>query len=197
MPVFVRIIKESGELEVWMKKSAQWVRFVTYPICKWSGTLGPKLAEGDHQSPEGFYNVNRRALNPNSSYHLSFNLAYPNAYDQAHGRTGSFLMVHGDCRSVGCYAMTDQGIEDIYALVKDALFSGQKNVPVHIFPFRMTDANMARYAGSPWTGYWRNLKQGWDAFEAAKEPPDVKVCAKRYVFGKEKTGAACNRIAGL
>lgn len=197
MPVFVRIIKESSELEVWMQRGAEWVLAKAYPVCKWSGALGPKLKEGDGQSPEGFYRVTHRALNPNSSYHLSFNLGFPNAYDRAHGRTGSFLMVHGDCLSIGCYAMTDAGIEEIYSLVAKALRSGQTSVAVHIFPFRMTEGNMARHAASPWIGYWRNLKQGWDLFEARREPPDVRACGKNYRFDEAPHAANCTRIAGL
>lgn len=150
---------------------------------KWSGTLGPKLREGDGQSPEGFYKVTRAALNPNSSYHLSFNLGFPNAYDRAHGRTGSFLMVHGDCVSIGCYAMRDKGIEDIYGLVEAALKGGQKAVSVHVFPFRMTKENMIRRAGSRWITYWENLKKGWDIFETTRQPPDAKACGKKYRFG--------------
>ena len=83
-------------------------RFATYPICLWSGRLGPKLREGDRQAPEGFYTVSAEQLNPNSRWHRSFSLGFPNAFDQAHGRTGSFIMVHGGCPSIGCYAMTDR-----------------------------------------------------------------------------------------
>jgi murein L,D-transpeptidase YafK len=195
-PVFIRIVKETSELEVWMQREAQWVHFQTYPVCKWSGTLGPKLREGDGQSPEGFYKVTRAALNPNSSYHLSFNLGFPNAYDRAHGRTGSFLMVHGDCVSIGCYAMRDKGIEDIYGLVEAALKGGQKAVPVHVFPFRMTTENMAKRAGSRWASYWANLKEDWDAFESGRQPPDAKVCGKTYRFGSV-SGPDCKAITGL
>jgi murein L,D-transpeptidase YafK len=196
MPVFIRIVKETSELEVWMRHEAQWVHFQTYSVCKWSGTLGPKLREGDGQSPEGFYKVTRAALNPNSSYHLSFNLGFPNAYDRAHGRTGSFLMVHGDCVSIGCYAMRDKGIEDIYGLVEAALKGGQKAVSVHVFPFRMTKENMTRHAGSRWINYWGNLKKGWHLFETTRQPPDAKACGKKYGFGSV-SGPDCQAIAGL
>jgi len=141
-PVFMRIFKEEAELEVWMQKGDAFELFKTYPICNYSGDLGPKLREGDRQSPEGFYFVGKSALNPNSSYHLSFNLGYPNAYDRARNRTGSYLMVHGDCRSIGCYAMTDAGIEEIYGLGAAALNAGQAFFRAHAFPFRMTDARM-------------------------------------------------------
>lgn len=186
-PVFIRIFKESSELEIWMKDTAGWRLFDTWPVCRWSGTLGPKLKEGDGQSPEGFYTVAREALNPNSNYHLSFNLGFPNAYDKVHGRTGSFLMVHGNCLSIGCYAMTDAGIEDIYGLVEAALDGGQRDVPVHIFPFRMTDEAMRDYAPSEWADYWRNLKTGHDLFEQTRIPPIAAACGKAYVFATNGT----------
>ena len=147
--VFVRIFKQEAELEVWMKSGAsgndQFSLVQTYPICAYSGDLGPKLREGDRQSPEGFYYVKKRQLNPNSNFHLAFNIGYPNRYDRAHKRTGSFIMVHGSCASVGCYAMTDNKIEEIYELVEEALTQGQSFVRVHIFPFRMSDEAMIEH----------------------------------------------------
>ena len=184
-PVFMRIFKEEAELEVWMKNGDQFALFKTYPICNYSGDLGPKLREGDRQSPEGFYFVGKSALNPNSSYHLSFNLGFPNAYDRAKDRTGSYLMVHGDCRSIGCYAMTDAGIEEIYGLGEAALDAGQPFFRVHAFPFRMTDARMARAIADRWYPFWRNLKQGYDAFEERFVPPDVTVNGGKYAFDHE------------
>lgn len=183
-PVFMRIFKEEAELEVWMQKGERFALFKTYPICNYSGELGPKLREGDRQSPEGFYFVSKSALNPNSSYHLSFNLGYPNAYDRAKDRTGSYLMVHGDCLSIGCYAMTDAGIEEIYGLGEAALNAGQPFFRVHAFPFRMTDARMTLATEDRWYPFWRNLKQGYDAFELALLPPDVSVLDGRYVFNQ-------------
>jgi len=180
VPVYLRIFKEEHELELWVSGENGYSLLRTYPICAWSGTLGPKLQEGDGQSPEGFYRVRRRDLNPNSQFHLSFNLGFPNAYDRAHGRTGSYLMVHGNCVSIGCYAMTDEVIETIYGVVEAALKSGQGHVPVHVFPFRMTQANLDRHAGSQWFAFWLNLKQGYDAFEAERLPPKVRVQGKTY-----------------
>ncbi|MEX3007477.1 L,D-transpeptidase family protein [Hoeflea sp. TYP-13] len=181
-PVFIRIFKASSELELWMKDGDEFALFKTYPICSYSGDLGPKLKEGDGQSPEGFYSVTAGQLNPNSSYHLSFNIGFPNNYDLSHGRTGSYLMVHGKCVSIGCYAMTDAGIEEIYLIVEAALEGGQSSFGVHIFPFRMTEENMADHAGSQWIGFWRNLKEGHDLFEADKMPPRISVEDKRYEF---------------
>jgi murein L,D-transpeptidase YafK len=181
-PIFMRIFKREFELEIFMLKGARYEHFATYPICKWSGRLGPKLKTGDRQAPEGFYSVDRTALNPNSRWHRSFNLGFPNAYDRAHGRTGSFLMVHGGCGSIGCYAMTNPVIDEIWLLVNRALDAGQKRFQVQVFPFRMTDANLARHAGEPWHAYWTNLKTGYDLFEAERVPPVVGVCDKSYAF---------------
>jgi murein L,D-transpeptidase YafK len=179
---FIRIFKEEHELEVWLKQDDGFERFQAYRICNWSGELGPKLKEGDGQSPEGFYAVGLRQLNEKSAYFRAFNLGFPNAYDQAHGRTGSFLMVHGDCVSVGCYAMTDKGIDDIYRIVEGALRNGQRAVPVHVFPFRLTDEKLTSRAGHQWASFWMNLKEGHDLFERTKVPPTAHVCGTRYTF---------------
>jgi murein L,D-transpeptidase YafK len=192
-PVFVRIFKREFELEVWLKRGDRFERFATYPVCMWSGALGPKLRQGDRQAPEGFYTVDKAALNPASKYHRSFNLGFPNAYDRAHGRTGSLLMVHGDCRSIGCYAMTDAVIDEIWTLVTAALDAGQKRFQVQVFPFRMTQANMARHAHAPEAPFWRQLKAGYDAFDAGHVPPDVSVCRDQYAFAAasgDKDGSA-------
>jgi murein L,D-transpeptidase YafK len=184
-PVFIRIFKESKELEVWIKKTNEetFTLFKTYPICTYGGKgLGPKLKEGDGMAPEGFYYVPKSKLNPNSRYHLAFNLGYPNDYDQAHERTGSALMVHGDCVSIGCYAMTDPAIEEIYTLVKLALEDGQKYFRVHIFPFRMEADKMREYIDHQWYDFWRNLQEGYRYFEEHKIPPNVEVEEKRYTF---------------
>ena len=182
LPTFVRIFKEERELEVWLRKSERFELFRTYEICNFSGDLGPKLKEGDRQSPEGFYTVDKSAMNPNSSYHLSFNLGFPNLFDQANDRSGSFLMVHGDCVSVGCYAMTDQGIEEIYLIVEAAHSSGQDIVPVHAFPFRMNHDRLMLEQNNEWFEYWQNLKQGYDLFEKDHLPPTVTVSGQRYTF---------------
>ena len=178
--VFIRIFKEEALLEVWVKKDVQYAHLKSYRICAYSGALGPKEKEGDFQAPEGFYKVTKELLNPNSKYYLSFNLGYPNAYDRAHKRTGDFLMVHGNCISAGCYAMTDEKIEEIYTLVEKALEKGQNYVPVHAYPFKMTDENMALYEGNVWYDFWVNLKEGYDYFEDQRHPPKVKVKEKRY-----------------
>lgn len=181
-PIFIRIFKEESLLEVWIRSQAEYKHLMNYPICAYSGALGPKLKEGDRQAPEGFYTVKKSQLNPNSKFHLSFDLGYPNAYDRAHERTGSFLMVHGNCVSVGCYAMTDAKIEEIYGLVEAALQNGQKSLQIHAYPFRMTEENMALFANSEWYDFWANLKEGYDYFEAEKWPPHIKVEHKLYTI---------------
>lgn len=181
-PIFMRIFKQEEVLEVWMKHEGLFHLIQTYPICSYSGDLGPKLKEGDKQSPEGFYYIKKYQLNPNSRFHLAFNIGYPNTYDKAHGRTGSFIMVHGACASIGCYAMTDEKIEEIYGLVEKALDNGQSFVRIHIFPFKMEDEYMKQYSRHRWFSFWKNLKDGYDAFEKEKIPPNVEVVNKEYVF---------------
>lgn len=186
-PVFIRIFKEERQLELWLRKDdGTYALFRTYPIAAMSGELGPKLAEGDNQAPEGFYDVPPAAMKADSTFHLAFNLGYPNAYDRAHGRTGSFLMVHGSEVSIGCYAMTDAKIEEIYTLCDLALKNGQSSFQVHSFPFRMTEQRMATAAGNKWEDFWKNLKEGYDLFERGKTPPEVAVSDGRYVFQAAK-----------
>jgi len=194
MPVYVRIFKLESELELWVEKDGRFVHFATYPICLWSGRLGPKLREGDRQAPEGFYTVAAEQLNPNSRMHRSFNLGFPNIFDQAHGRTGSFLMVHGGCASVGCYAVTDPAVDEIWRLVTAALDQGQARFPVHVFPFRMTDRNVRLRKGSRWDGFWADLKQGYDLFERSGVPPVASVCKGRYEFAAGSTETASQPV---
>ena len=187
-PILVRIFKEEAELEVWKQdKSGRFALLRTYPICRWSGQLGPKIKQGDRQAPEGFYTITPGLMNPNSNYYLAINTGFPNAYDRANGRTGAFLMIHGDCSSSGCYAMTDEQIAEIYALARESFFGGQKSFQLEAFPFRMTPLNMARHRNSPHMEFWKMLKQGYDHFEVTHLEPKVDVCEKRYVFNAEST----------
>ena len=183
-PVFIRIFKQSRELEVWLRHGAEgaWELFRSYPICNFSGDLGPKLREGDRQSPEGIYRVSRSALRPNSSYHLAFDLGYPNLYDRTHGRSGSRLMVHGKCASRGCYAMTDGMMDEIYGLASAALANGQDAFQVQAYPFRMTERRLRRYEGTQWYDFWRNLKEGYDHFEQTHMPLSFNIHNRRYAF---------------
>lgn len=186
--IFVRIFKKEAELEVWKKKSdGKSVLLKVYEICSWSGELGPKFKEGDRQSPEGFYSVSPAQMNPNSSFHLSFNIGYPNSFDKSRERTGSFLMVHGACSSAGCYSMEDTQIEEIYSLAREAFLGGQDYFRVHAFPFRMTPENMALFRDSKHMRFWRTLKRGYEHFELTGVDPNVEVCNGRYVFNPTLT----------
>ncbi len=180
-PIFVRIFKEESELELWkQREDGRFYHLKTYPICNWSGALGPKRRQGDRQAPEGFYQVDHRQMNPHSKYHLAMNLGYPNAFDRANERTGDFLMVHGKCKSAGCYAMTDALMEEIYALAREAFTGGQPIIHVHAFPFRMTPENLKRHKNNPNRRFWRTLKKGYDHFERTRLVPNVVVCERRY-----------------
>lgn len=184
-PIFIRIFKQEDLLELWVESSdGKFELFKEYDICKFSGGLGPKTRTGDFQSPEGFYFVNIGRLNPWSKFHLSFNLGYPNAYDRAHNRTGSALMVHGACVSIGCYAMTDEYINEIYALAVAALKNGQPFFRVHAFPFKFENEKLKKYRRNKWYKFWRNLKEGYDYFEIHHRPPNVTVESQRYMFGE-------------
>ena len=185
-PILVRIFKEEAELEVWKKDTTgSYALLKTYPICRWSGDLGPKIKEGDRQAPEGFYQITPGLMNPNSNYYLAFNLGFPNTYDKSNDRTGAFLMVHGDCSSRGCYAMTDEQIGEIFSLGRESFSGGQKSFQVQAYPFRMTALNMAKHRNSPHMAFWRMIKRGYDHFEVTKQEPKVDVCEKRYVFDAE------------
>lgn len=185
--LFIRAFKESDSVEVWVesKPGEAYELFKTYDVCAASGKPGPKLKEGDRQVPEGFYATNLGLLNPASKYHLSFNIGYPNAYDRHHKRTGGLIMIHGNCVSLGCLAMTDPKIEEIYTLVHAALSKGQKNLPIHIFPFPLNEEKLAAEADSEWLPFWKNLKEGYDLFEKSKRPPAVAVDRRTglYTFG--------------
>ena len=187
-PLLVRIFKEESELEIWKEdKSGRFALLHTYPICRWSGELGPKIKQGDRQAPEGFYTITPGLMNPNSNYYLAINTGFPNAYDRANGRTGAFLMIHGDCSSAGCYAMTDEQVAEIYALARESFFGGQKSFQIQAYPFKMTPLNMARHRNSPHMAFWKMLKQGYDHFEVTRLEPKVDVCDKRYVFDAESS----------
>jgi murein L,D-transpeptidase YafK len=182
-PMLVRVFKQEAELEVWKQtRSGQFALLKTYPICRWSGDLGPKVREGDRQAPEGFYNITPAQMNPRSAYYLSFNTGYPNAFDKSLGRTGSELMVHGDCSSRGCYAMTDEQISEIYTLGRESFFGGQRAFQFAAFPFRMTPVNMAKHRNNPNMPFWKMIKQGYDHFEVTRQEPKVEFCENKYVF---------------
>jgi murein L,D-transpeptidase YafK len=170
--VFIRSFKLEQELEVWVSTEAspQFTLLKTYPVCRASGDLGPKRKEGDRQVPEGFYHIDR--LNPNSSYHLSLGLNYPNKSDRIRGnqeQPGSDIFIHGACVTVGCIPLTDPLIEEVYHLVETAKKRGQKQVMVHILPGRMqTDAFKKVMQGSPHSAFWQELLPIYQDFEKTK-----------------------------
>ena len=181
-PVYLRMFKLPGIMEVWVKSGKQYKLFKSYLICTYSGGLGTKTRERDGKCPEGYYTITPSQLNPVSTYHLAMNIGYPNAYDQSRGYTGNEIMIHGDCVSIGCYAMTDPKIEEIYTLVYEAFVHGQKAVPVSIYPFKLTNATLDTYSEWSTFRFWENLKPGYDLFEKTHVPPVVSVVNKNYVF---------------
>ena len=183
-PAMIRIFKAESELELWLLKDGRFELFATYPICFWSGKLGPKQREGDRQAPEGFYSVGTEQLHLKGRHPRSLHLGFPNALDRAHARTGSHILVHGGCQSIGCYAMTNPVMEEIFALSEQALHQGQDRIPVHAFPFRMTEDKLKNFADHPWHGFWLNLKEAYDVFERTRIPPRVGVCDKKYLVNE-------------
>ncbi len=184
-PIMIRIFKEEGVMEVWKANASnRYALLKSYQICAWSGMLGPKKKEGDRQAPEGFYDITKAQMNPNSRYYLAFNIGYPNAYDRSLNRGGTNLMVHGACSSSGCYSMTDAQVQEIFALANDAFAGGQQAFQIQALPFRMTADNMARHKNSPNIDFWKMLKVGYDQFEISHRPPVVNVCNHTYVFNQ-------------
>ncbi|MDB5569297.1 MAG: hypothetical protein JWN93_480 [Hyphomicrobiales bacterium] len=199
-PILIRTYKKEAMLEVWKQtRGGRYALLKSFPICRWSGQLGPKVKQGDRQTPEGFYAISPKQLNPNSSYYLSFDIGFPNAYDRAHGASGSYLMVHGSCSSAGCYAMTDAQVAEIYALARDALAGGQGAFQFQAYPFRMTAENIAKHRSDPHIAFWRQLKEGADVFEATGEEPRVSVNGGRYAFAartpEAETAASARKAA--
>ncbi len=182
-PLVLRSYKKEAEIEVWKRaNNGRFVYVKTFPICRWSGQLGPKRHDGDRQTPEGFYPVAARQMNPNSHYYLSFDTGFPNAYDRAQGATGSAVMIHGTCSSRGCFAMTDRAVGELYAIARDALRGGQVAFQLQAYPFHMSARAMASYRNDPDIGFWRQLKEGSDRFEATGEALRTSVVAGRYAF---------------
>ena len=196
-PMLIRAYKKEAEFEIWkMKADGHYAYLKTFPLCRWSGQLGPKLREGDRQVPEGFYSIAPARMNPNSAYYLSFDIGYPNVYDRAQGRTGGAIMVHGACSSAGCFSMTDEQVAEIYAIAREAFASGQQAFQMQSYPFRMTPENLAKYRLDPNIGFWKQLKEGSDNFEVTKQDVAVGVCDKHYVFNSiPANGAQLNATA--
>jgi murein L,D-transpeptidase YafK len=195
-PILVRIFKEESELEVWKQDtSGRYALLKVYPICRWSGDLGPKVKDGDRQAPEGFYPITPGLMNPNSNYYLAINTGFPNAYDKANNRRGAYLMIHGDCSSRGCFAMTDEQIGEIYSLGREAFLGGQKEFQIQAYPFHMTPANMARHRNNPNFAFWKMIKEGYDHFEVSHQEPKIDVCDHHYVFDAVPPGGSSKPMA--
>ncbi len=188
-PTIIRTYKKEAELEIWkMRSNGEYALLKTYPMCRWSGQLGPKKREGDMQVPEGFYTIAPGQMNPTSHYYLSFNVGYPNAYDRAYGRTGGNVMVHGVCSSAGCFSMTDEQVADIYAIARESFAGGQREIQLQSYPFHMTAENLAKFRLDSNIAFWKDLKNGSDHFEVTKAEPSVTVCGKRYLFDATPKG---------
>ncbi|WP_370677798.1 L,D-transpeptidase family protein [Pleomorphomonas sp. PLEO] len=195
-PILIRVFKQESELELWkMGRDGRYALLKTYPICRWSGKLGPKKVEGDRQTPEGFYSIAPSQMNPDSRYYLSFNLGFPNRLEAALGYQGSYLMIHGACSSRGCYAVTDDAAFEIYSVAREAIRGGQPAFQVEALPFRMTPANFALHRDDPNMPFWRNLKEGSDAFELTRREPRVGYCGARYVFNAANLDATVDPLA--
>ena len=195
-PVLIRTYKKEAELEIWkMKADGRYTLLKTFPMCRWSGQLGPKRREGDRQVPEGFYPITPGQMNPNSNYYLSFNVGYPNAYDRVHEHGGGSIMVHGACSSAGCFSMTDEQIAEIYAIAREGFAGGQRAIQMQSFPFRMTAENLAKHRADPNIAFWRELKEGSDHFDVSKQEPLVNVCNRRYHFNASPADTNANVAA--
>lgn len=193
-PIFIRVYKTESELEVWKEQNGAFVLFATYPICHWSGSLGPKLKDGDKQAPEGFYTVARKQLRHVGRWPRSLYLNYPNIFDQSQSRTGAHILIHGGCTSVGCFAMTNPVMEEIHRLAAAAIDGGQEHIPIHVLPFRMTKDNWEANDDSPWKDFWLNLKEGHDLFEKTKLPPKVGVCNGKYTFAATQSATESGQL---
>jgi murein L,D-transpeptidase YafK len=194
-PILIRAFKKESEIEIWKQThSGRYALLKTYPVCRWSGQLGPKLHEGDRQVPEGFYTVTPAQMNPNSALWLAFNVGYPNAMERSLGRNGGDIMVHGTCSSRGCFAMTNEQIEEIYAVMREAFQGGQKAVQFQSYPFHMTAENLAKFRNDPNMPFWKNLKEGNDRFEVTKLEPAVGYCGAQYTFGASEA-PSCAKTA--
>lgn len=186
-PVYIQIFKEERTLELYGKIGNEFRLLDSYRICNFSGGLGPKRRQGDFKSPEGFYSVKLNQLKPDSRFYRAINIGFPNQYDREQGYNGSYLMIHGNCVSVGCYAMTDAKMDEIFSFVDAALRNGQPEVTVSIYPFRMTDSNLQRHRNSVYAAFWKQLQPGYAWFVKYRQPPHVAVNAGQYVMNNSNS----------
>lgn len=183
-PVYIQIFKQERTLELYAKYQDKFRLVGSYRVCNFSGGLGNKRREGDFKSPEGFYNVDINHLKPDSKFYRAINIGFPNEYDRAQGYSGNYLMIHGDCMSVGCYAMTDAYMGEIYNYVEAAFQNGQRDININIYPFRMTDENMRLHRNSYYINFWRELQPGYTYFEQNHQPPSIIVSNGKYVLAQ-------------
>ena len=179
LELFVRAFKVGRRLEVWGREqnAGRFVLLRTYRLAGTSDTLGPKRRADDGQVPEGFYTINR--FNPDSRFHLSLGLDYPNAADRLHAtpNPGGDIFIHGSNVTIGCLPITDACIRELYVLAVEAHAAGQASIPVHIFPFEMRADNLARRQASPHVAFWQGLVAGYQYFEENHQLPCVTVNA--------------------
>lgn len=178
--IFIRAFKHEKELEVWILPTGatQLVHLKTYDFCSSSGTLGPKRKEGDLQIPEGVYHINH--FNPESNFHLSLGINYPNAADKIFSdpkHPGSAIYIHGNCVTVGCIPISDDKIKELYVLAVEAKNNGQEQIPVHIFPARFTNESLRIFDNHthPHHAFWKNLQVVYEHFEKTKKLPKISV----------------------
>lgn len=190
--IYIRSFKYDSELEVWVRSALneEFKLFKTYKVCAMAGTLGPKRIEGDYQVPEGFYYINE--FKPNSLYHLSLGLNYPNPSDMILSdsvQPGGDIYIHGSCVTVGCIPITNPQIEELYVLTAHARNVGQDFIPVHIFPIRFDNPKSVIYlekmmaADEELKVFEKTMKQAYDFFNITRQLPVVSVNAKgEYVL---------------
>lgn len=189
-PVYIQIFKEERTLELFAKMGNEFQLVNSFRICNFSGGLGPKRREGDFKSPEGFYSVNARHLKPDSKYYRAINIGFPNDYDKSQGYFGANLMIHGGCKSMGCYAMTNTYMDEIYRYVEAAFARGQNHIDISIYPFRMTEQNLKRHGSSSYIAFWHQLKPGYDYFVKNHQPPMMGVASGQYVLDQPLMGSS-------
>jgi murein L,D-transpeptidase YafK len=192
--IFMRVFKREHQLEMWVRPQGQdsFVLLKTYDICALNDQPGPKRAQGDYFTPEGFYYIDN--FNPQSDYHLSLRVNYPNESDVRLGAghsLGGDVFIHGGCKTAGCMAITNENIKEVYWLAVEARDHGQTQIPVHIFPAHLSDNSLHTLTNvfkdrPDLIRFWANLKSGYDLFEQTHKLPVIDVNERgRYVFNKD------------
>lgn len=185
--IYIRSFKYDSQLEVWVRNSNSepFKLFKTYSVCALAGTMGPKRMEGDYQVPEGFYYINQ--FKPNSAYHMSLGLNYPNVSDKilaASSNPGGGIYIHGSCVTVGCIPIQDNQIEELYLIAMGAKSSGEDFIPVHIFPIRYDNPKSEAYfekATKDEPGIQKfaaKIKEVYDYFEKERKLPVISIDPK-------------------